>query len=348
MSNRTYFLGCPTPDGFETHFSDEIRSGRYLTYIIKGGPGTGKSTVMKRLASALGDTGPVELYYCSSDPSSLDAVIFRGLGVIFVDGTSPHVFEPKYPGARERLLDLGRFWDSEKLRSRADEIIKLSDENSKLHERVRRYLGAISSLGADISAAGEAALLSQKLESYAGRLSAKLFPKKPGRRGEIALRQITSLTPKGVITQEAAFEGMKRYVISDPCLSVTDALLKRVSQLAASAGYDVIASKNVFLPGCAYEQVLVPEANVALLSQGKEPSEAVINALRFYDRELLRERRRRIAFNAGLRREMIAAAVDTLSEAKSVHDSLERIYIEAMNFSAVEAMTEELIERLKG
>ena len=349
MSNRTYFLGCPTPDGFETHLGDDIKSGDFFTYIIKGGPGTGKSTLMKRLAAALSDVDPAELYYCSSDPDSLDALVFRKLGVIFVDGTAPHVFEPTYPGARERLLDLGRFWDGDKLRANADDVIRFSDENSKLHLRVKRCLGAICSLNADTIAASEAALLGDKLEAYARRLSLRLMPKTGHGAGKVSLRQITAITPKGVVTQSAAFEGCTKYAIADPYYAVTDMLLKSLSVHAAAAGYDVIASKNVFHYGCVYEHIVIPELNLAFVSgdTAGDRNDEKINALRFYNRDILRERRRRYLFNAGAKRELTASAVETLVQAKAVHDDLERCYIGAMNFGAIEKLTAELAEKLK-
>ncbi len=350
MSNRTYFLGCPTPDGFETHLGDDIKSGKFFTYIIKGGPGTGKSTLMKRLAAVLSDVDPAELYYCSSDPDSLDAVVFRKLGVIFVDGTAPHVFEPSYPGARERLLDLGRFWDENILRACADEIIRCSDENAKLHLRVKRCLGAICSLNADILAASEAALLGDKLEAYAKRLSLRLMPKTGRAPGKISLRQITTVTPKGIVTQAAAFEGCTVYAVSDPYYAVTDALLKSLSVRAAAAGYDVVVSKNVFHGGCVYEHAVIPELGLAFVSgeTAGELADAKINALRFYDRDLLRERRRRYLFNTGVKRELTASAIETLEQAKAVHDDLERCYIGAMDFGAIEAVTAELAQKLRG
>ena len=345
--NKSYFLGCPTPAGFETRFGDEINSEKFFTYIIKGGPGTGKSTLMKRIAAELSDVDPAELYYCSSDPDSLDAVLFRRLGVIFVDGTAPHVFEPTYPGAHQQLLDLGRFWDHEKLRAHSADIVKYSDENGRCHLRAKRFLDAVCDLGADTAAAGEAALNREKLDAYAKRLAAKLFPRTGRPAGKISLRQITSITPKGMMTQHAAFDGCHKYVIEDPCYAVTDALLKSLSGHAAAAGYDVVASKNVLMHGCVYEHIVIPEIGVAILSESAGECDKKINALRFYDHDVLRERRRKFAFNRSVSRELTSAAVDALAAAKAVHDDLERCYIEAMDFSAVAKIAEDVVERLK-
>ena len=346
--NKCYFLGSPTPNGFETHFGDEIKSDKFFTYIIKGGPGTGKSTLMKKLAAALQDVDPAELYYCSSDPDSLDAILFRKLGLIFVDGTAPHVFEPVYPGAYQQLLDLGRFWDCEKLRESAADIVKYSDENARCHARAKRYLGAVCDLNADTLASGEAALNRTKLDAYSRRLAAKLFPKTGRGAGTVSLRQITSVTPKGVLTQDAALDGCARYVIVDPCFAVTDALLKNLSTFAAAAGYDVVASRNVFHRGCVYEHIVIEELGIAFVSESAAVENAKkINALRFYDRDILRERRKKLAFNQGVKRELTAAAVDALKTAKAVHDDLEHCYISAMDFDGIAKLTEEMAGKLR-
>ena len=104
MGNISYFLGCSSPEGFHSFFGElcPTHSGGY-TYIIKGGPGTGKSSLMKRINSALTDAGiETELIYCSSDPASLDGVYAPALNCWIADGTSPHTLEPKYPGAALR------------------------------------------------------------------------------------------------------------------------------------------------------------------------------------------------------------------------------------------------------
>ena len=55
---------------------------------------------------------------CSSDPDSLDGVIFPQIRACIADGTSPHVIEPRFPGAVEELVNLGDYWDEEQLRER--------------------------------------------------------------------------------------------------------------------------------------------------------------------------------------------------------------------------------------
>lgn len=94
MKNATdFFLGCPTSGGFVSLF-DRLTEEHspYKTYIIKGGPGCGKSTLMRLTAKKLSERGyPVELIHCASDPDSLDGVICRNRRIAVVDGTSPHV-----------------------------------------------------------------------------------------------------------------------------------------------------------------------------------------------------------------------------------------------------------------
>ncbi len=112
-----FFLGANTGNGFVNGFSEcyNPEKGEKL-YIIKGGPGTGKSTFMKKLTLFLEEKGiESELYLCSSDPESLDGVRFPALGVSLVDGTAPHIMEPKMLGITEEVLFLGGYLNGEKL-----------------------------------------------------------------------------------------------------------------------------------------------------------------------------------------------------------------------------------------
>ncbi len=91
-----YFAGGNTARGYYSLFESNIADLDRI-FILKGGPGTGKSTLMKEIGVHwLGKGYNVEYLHCSSDPDSIDALIFPTLKVGIVDGTAPHVIEPKY------------------------------------------------------------------------------------------------------------------------------------------------------------------------------------------------------------------------------------------------------------
>ena len=90
--NINWFLGANTAEGFSSRF-DQLHPGSRVRkcVIIKGGPGCGKSTFMKKLRRTAVELGAdTESYLCSSDPASLDGLLIPALGLAFVDGTAPH------------------------------------------------------------------------------------------------------------------------------------------------------------------------------------------------------------------------------------------------------------------
>lgn len=97
--NRTLFPGAMGPDGFIScfdHLLSEAKLKRKL--ILKGGPGVGKSTFMRRVHAALcPENEAATLYFCSGDPDSLDAVAVPHAGLLILDGTAPHIVDPEIP-----------------------------------------------------------------------------------------------------------------------------------------------------------------------------------------------------------------------------------------------------------
>ena len=350
---ETYFLGYSTPDGFLTHITDDIGSRKYKTFILKGGPGTGKSSLMKRVVKELSEVETPELYYCSSDPDSLDAVLFRGIGIIVVDGTSPHVIEPKYPGVSEILINLGSCWDSNKLNDAKEKIIAATIKNKKYHAVVRRYLRAIISINEDVLTVGETCLNKEKLDAYCDRLSSRLFPKKKCSPTAVSFRQITSLTPKGVLTNKTNFDGMNVFIVNDEYYAVRARLLDKLANAACSNGYEVIVSSDMFLQGNIYQHVVIPELKIAIISGNCDNlfdmpyHTAKINAMRFYDISKLKDKKKRAEFDRGVAEKLIGEAITALKKEKNVHDELESWYINAMNFDKVSAITDKLIEDIR-
>ena len=58
MSEK-YFLGAMTQNGFSTEFGKIMADKEYFTFILKGGAGTGKSSLMKKIAAEFEPTEDV-------------------------------------------------------------------------------------------------------------------------------------------------------------------------------------------------------------------------------------------------------------------------------------------------
>ena len=97
------FLGAATPVG-AVDYVPNLTQG-LKRYFIKGRAGSGKSTMLKKLAAAAAQRGfDVEVYHCGFDSSSLDMVIVRELGFAVFDSTAPHEYFPELP--EDEVIDM--------------------------------------------------------------------------------------------------------------------------------------------------------------------------------------------------------------------------------------------------
>lgn len=108
--NQTYFLGANSKDGFASLYRYFPGGPEDFLHIIKGGPGTGKSSFMRRIGKAAQAQG-LDVHYvlCSGDPDSLDGVYLPALHLGWMDGTAPHVAEPRFFGVDADYVNLGSF-----------------------------------------------------------------------------------------------------------------------------------------------------------------------------------------------------------------------------------------------
>ena len=140
-----YFLGGNTADGFVSLYEGfcPADSGCFL-WIIKGGPGCGKSTFMKAVADCAEYDGLlVERIYCSGDPNSLDAILIPAWKVAYMDGTSPHCREADYPAASAAYLDLGKYYVNRSIKPLLKPIMKLTNAYKESYREAYRLLGTL-------------------------------------------------------------------------------------------------------------------------------------------------------------------------------------------------------------
>ena len=338
---KKYFLAANSCEGFVSYFDSSYRtSDGWRAYIIKGGPGTGKSSLMKYITSVAGEKGyDTELCVCSSDPMSLDGVIIRDKKTVLLDGTSPHIVEPKYPGAVEEIINLGQFWNSDILSKREKEIIAVTKKNKSLHKRASRYLLAAGELLKDNFKIAANCCDENKIKKYAQVTCEKYIPKRD-KTGNREIRFLSGITPEGIITYVKTVTAFCKNVVvtEDKFGAVSNVFMQTAENIALSNGYDVIVLKNPFLPSKITDHIIIPELSLCFAREYDyahfETENRKIHSRRFTDLTKLHQNKSRLSFNRRLSAELLQNACFTLNAAKSVHDELEKYYVDAMNFSA--------------
>lgn len=353
----SFFAGANTPGEFVSLFDGLYDAyGNWRAFIIKGGPGTGKSGLMKRVAAGIEREGFfVERLYCSSDPASLDAIRIPEKRTCILDGTAPHTMEPKFPGAVEEILNLGEFWDGELLRKQAAAIRKTAALNQEMHRRSSRFLSAAGTLLEENKRLLTPHVDIDKIRNYAARFASREFGKPGGTVGTEHQRYLSGITPVGALVQYHTLPLLCSRIIAldDPYGAVSRYLIRLIRSYALASGLDVISCLCPMSAARDIEHLIVPQAGLALFTENTfhalpfEPSRR-IHARRFMDMDAAGEHRCRLKFNRRAAGQLIDEAVSLLGNAKEIHDRLEKFYISAMNFEPVDALAQELIERILG
>lgn len=322
-----YFAGGNTCKGFFSCFDSILPpESRKRMYFIKGGPGVGKSTLMKQFAAAAEAKGQeVSCFHCSSDPDSLDGVSLPRLGIGMMDGTAPHVYDPVIPGARDTLLSLGDFLDEDALSAHTGEIRRIQEEISARFARCYRYLAAAESVFAASFVAEDEDKAAQVADDWVKQLPLR------GGRGRVRRLFASAYTPKGRI-DATDFGSMERRVTLDCPFGARPAqLMQTLSRRAAARGLDVIELLDPLNPDYI-AHLMIPAHGVAFTTGQRTPHAAGewLDAEAVFDTGAIHEKEN--AFDRNAFELLIQRAVEQLTAAKALHDDLEAYYVKHMDF----------------
>ncbi len=351
--SKKYFLAANSCEGFYSKFSEnyDVDEGWYA-YLIKGGPGTGKSSFMKYLtASAQKKDIPFELGVCSSDPNSLDAVIFPTKKIIVMDATPPHTVEPTFPAACEEILNFGEFWDSKKIAKKREEIINVTRQNKLLHKKASGFLKAAGELIFDNYKTALSCTDREKAKKFAETLCKKHL-KNTKREGKEWIRFIEGISPLGIISYSKTItENYKDIiVISDNFGSASNIIMETLRKNALALGYEIITLKNPFLPSLITDHIIIPELSLAFVTENEyihfTCESRRIHSRRFVNNTKLHNSLSKINFSKKISKELLLCCAEALNRAKKVHDTLEKYYIDAMDFGALTRFAQETTEKM--
>lgn len=324
-----YFAAANTYRGFKSYFDRVFSSPDYdRIYVLKGGPGTGKSSFMKKASALFYDRGYlIEEIYCSSDPDSLDGVIakFGNKKIAILDGTAPHERDAVIPGAIDEIINLGHGWDTSWLTARKSEVLDIAEEKTLAYKAAYSYLSLAGSaydlilnaykINFDKTRAKDVAeLLFKDISTSNNKIETRLISSF-GKRGAWRLDTLAKIGGKHIRVCGDEFSGSL-------FLSVCKSLLER-----NNIGF-------IHLP-CALDEmstdaIYIPEISLVI----DRDTDGEINADEFISLSDLEGERIKKA------RQLWQDALDEAKRwfciASDLHFRLEKIYGEAMNFKVID------------
>lgn len=352
---RRMFPGAVTAQGFYSYYNYLIEPDAEHIFVIKGGPGVGKSTFMKKIGNSLVQLGyDIELHCCSSDNNSVDGLVIPKLNVALLDGTAPHVVDPKNPGAVDEIINLGEYWNAQQMHEAKAAIIQSNREVGRCFQRA--YLALSEAKCAldewefhvsDCQNWGEINRLYLEVERA-------VLPAGLGGVGKERHLFAWAHTPEGKVQYiDTLLDGCQTfYMLHGQPGTGKSEFLARLAQRALILGFGVEYFHNTLDP-TKLDLVIIPSLETAF-GINDEPyqyqSHFSRNTISLdFDKftspllgqysDVIQECRFRL-------NESIKRAIESSSMAKQEHDKMENYYISAMDFAAIEKKRLSVMEQI--
>ncbi len=329
-----YFAAANSGEGFVSYFGEVFREQEFEhVYIIKGGPGTGKSYFMRQVAREAEKQGEEVVYwYCSSDPDSLDGITV-GTRFAMVDGTAPHDMGCSTPGAISNIIDLGAFWSVPSLAKMRRDIEVLNAEKKGAYKQAYRFLSAYSQMSDAVQDIVLPFADGKRLKDEARRLLSEL---PDGEGYEISTALCDSVGMKGRVRFDTYEKFAQKTVKIADFFETAHLLLAAVAcearrrNMKIKVSYDPIQPKRM--------DALCIEGRLAFcISDGGTVEMKDFIGGGFAEREAERI--------LELRSVIFSEAVSSLDSVRRTHFKIEEIYQSAMDFAEKEKYTEKFIRR---
>lgn len=365
---RHFFPGNNSPQGFFSYYR-YILGQREASRIIciKGGPGTGKSTFIRKICRYFAEKGEnIDYLHCSADENSLDGAILKNRRIAIIDGTAPHAIDPVTPGAVDKIVNLGEYWNEDGIAACKEEIISLNEETSYWYRIAYNYLRAASAVSESLKEIYAKAIEASEVYRVAADIIAAEYRRFPIsiRPGKEKKSFISAITADGIINyiESMAQNVEKVYVISVPEGYGNTSFMELIKEGAIYRGFETESYYCPMNPQSKTEHLIIPQLSLAFITVNSyhdiEPWEIIrdddshqeitlIDVRDYMNPLVLEENSDLIAKLLDEYGELIDKGVEMLGKAKEKHLRVENLYIPNMNFSEVDTVAEKLISEIE-
>lgn len=349
---RKVFPGGNTGLGFYSYYNYVIPEDARRIFILKGGPGVGKSNFMKKIArEMLGRGFDVEMHQCSSDNNSLDGLVIPDLDVAFIDGTAPHIVDPKNPGCVDEIIHLGDYWNVDAIERNKEFILKDNKKVGGLFARAYKYLAAAKEIMDDLEEKYGRAMNYGNVNLIIQDLNEELFEGWPVSVTPGKERHLfgSALTPGGFVDYaDTVLDKVGRvyYIGGQPGTGKTTTM-GSLAKYAVDRGLKVEYFHAPLKP-YKLDSIVIDDMDVAITCSRKGKNTAIksIDLNSYLDESVLSEEEESINKDWKMYKRLIDEAIATIARAKEVHDHMETYYISTMDFASVNVLRKKMVERI--
>lgn len=353
IKERHFFPGSNTSKGFHSFFQYilPLKDAKRLFYI-KGGPGTGKSYFMKKIGQTFADKGySIEYFHCSSDNESLDAVLIKELGIVLLDGTAPHINDPKVPGALDEIIDFGVCLDEKKLSLSKNDIMNVDNKIKDSFKRAYSYFAAARSVHDDWSYQNNKALDRNKLKDLKKKLKDSILETNLEGLGEERHLFATAFTPNGIISYvDTIYDSCEKvYVLKGGPGTGKTEVLSYLKEEALINGHNVEVFHDPLIPE-RIEHLVLPELSIAILTSNEINKQSFIgieiDMETLLDKDHINSASDFIKESQDTFYALLEQGLKNLVNCKKLHDEIEQFYVDNIDFKCRDHISEGIMNRL--
>ncbi|OOB77395.1 MAG: hypothetical protein BEN19_02050 [Epulopiscium sp. Nuni2H_MBin003] len=236
-------------------------------YILKGGPGTGKTVFLKKLGTELVDSGQNVTYYHNTiNPDFLDAVYVPNLNVMFISYNL--VINKDIPTTLfATIIDLDEFLDEHKILPHKDAIINSYNIVDRCLTHARFYLESANAIYRNYLFTTEPCIKQDAKLKYENALFKTLsgIVSDVNKIGTAQYFYGYAVTGDGLVDNLHTIIGKSKniYLVKETLVCSSKQLMKRICDLFIYRGYDIECYVSPF-DNEKIEDIIVKDLSLAI------------------------------------------------------------------------------------
>jgi len=345
---RYVFASSHTTKGYYT-FIPELIKDLEQVYILKGAPGSGRSTFIRLVGEVMSEQGlEVEFWISALDSITPDGVYIPQLNLAVINGSLSASIDPRYPGIKEHLINLGEYWDQAVIDGQRLQIIELVDKIELARQKAYDLLQELGRLKAEQRRMNSRHMNIEKLGQLVKQLGSEIVANRSGEKHYFA----GVLTIDGWVdyVHELSHNCQKRYIFKGPSGSGKSMMIAELARLIKDNGY-FLEYYHCGLEVESLVMVIIRNLQIALIEAGSveiplKPWDVVVD-LSLYMEDYDDDRSRESSINSRNIENLLFEARQQLEKSSTSQQELKKIYAGAMDFAGLDKIRLDLIETIR-